>query len=256
MRPRSAILIAAALLYIISAYVPFGHEALYPLTLFTTWVHEMGHGLTALVLGGHFDHLEIYGNAGGLAFCYARLGWPEALVSAGGLLAPPLVGASILAIVHGPRRARICLALLAAALIASMAVYVRTPVGIASMTVVALALGYAAWRAAPDHRVVIAQVLAVVLALDTLTRMIGYAFMSHVKLNGQNDRSDAGNIADNLGGPVFVWGIVITVLALAMLGAGLWWAWRRPTAQRGFLRSSSSARRRASSASKPESLGS
>ena len=58
--------------------------------------------------------------------------------------------------------------------------------------------------------------------------MVGYAFMSHVKLNGQNDRSDAGNIADNLGGPVFVWGIVITVLALAMLGAGLWWAWRRP----------------------------
>ena len=228
MRPRSAILIAAALLYIVAAYVPFGHEALYPLTLFTTWVHEMGHGLTALVLGGRFDHLEIYGNAGGLAYAFAKPGWPEALVAAGGLLAPPLVGALILAIVHGPRRARTCLALLAAALVASMAVYVRTPVGIISMTAVALGLGFAAWRAAPDHRVIVAQVLAVVLALDTVTRMIGYVFMSHVELNGQNDRSDAGNIADNLGGPVFVWGIVITVLALAMLGAGLWWAWRRP----------------------------
>lgn len=228
MRPRSAILIAAALLYIIAAYVPFGHEALYPLTLFTTWVHEMGHGLTALALGGHFDHLEIYSNAGGLAYAFAKSGWQEALVAAGGLLAPPLVGALILSIVHGPRRARTCLALLAAALVASMAVYVRTPVGIISMTVVALALGFAAWRAAPEHRVIVAQVLAVVLALDTVTRMIGYAFMSHVELNGQNDRSDAGNIADNLGGPVFVWGIVITVLALAMLGAGLWWAWRRP----------------------------
>jgi hypothetical protein len=228
MRPRSAILIAAALLYIVSAYVPFGHEALYPLTLFTTWVHEMGHGLAALVLGGQFDHLEIYSNAGGLAYAFAKPGWQEAFVAAGGLLAPPLVGALILAIVHGPRRARTCLGLLAVALVASMAVYVRTPVGIASMTAVALALGFAAWRAAPDHRVIIAQVLAVVLALDTLTRMIGYAFMSHVKLNGQDDRSDAGNIADNLGGPVFVWGLAITVLALAMLGAGLWWAWRRP----------------------------
>ena len=252
MRPRSAILIAAALLYIISAYVPFGHEALYPLTLFTTWVHEMGHGLTALVLGGQFDHLEIYRNAGGLAYAFAKPGWQEAAVAAGGLLAPPLVGALILAIVHGPRRARSCLGFFAAALVLSMAVYVRTPVGIASMSVVALALAFAAWRAAPDHCVILAQVLAVVLALDTVTRMIGYAFMSHVELNGQNDRSDAGSIADNLGGPVFVWGIVITVLALAMLAAGLWLAWRQPR----FLRSSSAARRRASSASKPDSLGS
>ncbi len=255
MRPRSAILIAAALLYIVSAYVPFGHEALYPLTLFTTWVHEMGHGLTALVLGGQFDHLDIYRNAGGLAYAFARPGWQEALVSAGGLLAPPLVGALILAVVHGPRRARTCLALLAVALLASMAIYVRTPVGIASMSVVAVALAFAAWRAAPDHRVILAQVLAVVLALDTVTRMIGYAFMSHVQLNGQNDRSDAGNIADNLGGPVFVWGVLITVLALVMLGAGLWWAWRRSfsaaTAVRGDLGAARSSRRRAARRASP-----
>lgn len=87
--------------------------------------------------------------------------------------------------------------------------------------------GYAAWRADPEHRVILSQVLAVVLALDTVTRMIAYAFMSHVQLDGANDRSDAGSIADNLGGPLFLWGLAITVLALAMLGAGLWWAWRR-----------------------------
>ena len=228
MRPRSAILIAAAVLFVTSNWIPFGRQLLYPLTLFTTWVHEMGHGLTAVVLGGHFDHLEIFSNAGGLAYAYASPGWPMALVSAGGLLAPPLVGALILAIVHGPRRGRACLGFFAAALVVSMIIYVRTPVGIASMTVVALALGYAAWRADPEHRVILSQVLAVVLALDTVTRMIAYAFMSHVNLNGSDDRSDAGSIADNLGGPLFVWGLVITILALAMLGAGLWWAWRRP----------------------------
>ena len=58
MRPRSAILIAAAALYVTSNWIPFGRQLLYPLTLFTTWVHEMGHGLTAL----------IYKDAGGLAF--------------------------------------------------------------------------------------------------------------------------------------------------------------------------------------------
>ena len=49
MHPRTAILVAAALVYIVGAYVPFGHEALYPLTLFTTWVHECSHALMTLL---------------------------------------------------------------------------------------------------------------------------------------------------------------------------------------------------------------
>ena len=92
--------------------------------------------------------------------------------------------------------------MLAAALVVSMLVFVRTPVGIIAMTVVALAARRSRRGAPhPEHRVILAQVLAVVLALDTVTRMIGYAFMSHVELDGVTDRSDAGSIADNLGGP-------------------------------------------------------
>jgi hypothetical protein len=228
MRPRSAILIAAAVLYVVSHYVPFGDVALYPLTLFTTWVHEMGHGLTALVVGGRFESLDIYRNAGGLAYAYAAWGWPDALVAAGGLLAPPLVGAAILAIVHGPRRSRILLGFLAAALIASMILFVRTPVGIAAMTVVALALAAAAWKLDADYRVIVSQVLGVVLALDTLTRMVGYAFMSEVTLNGKTTPSDVGIIAKNLGGSHIWYGLAITAIALGLLFVGGWWAWRRP----------------------------
>lgn len=228
MRPRSAILIAAAALYVVSHYVPFGDVALYPLTLFTTWVHEMGHGLTALVVGGTFESLDIYRNAGGLAYAYAAWGWPDALVAAGGLLAPPLVGAAILAIVHGPRRSRILLAVLAAALIASMILFVRTPVGIVAMTVVALALAWAAWKLDGDYRVIVSQVLGLVLALDTLTRMVGYAFEKTVTLNGKTTPSDVGIIAENLGGSHVLYGLAITAIALGLLAVGGWWAWRRP----------------------------
>jgi hypothetical protein len=228
MRPRSAIVIAAAVLFLISHYVPFGDVALYPLTLFTTWVHEMGHGLTALAAGGRFESLDIYRNAGGLAYAYAPHGWPDALVAAGGLLAPPLVGAAILAIVHGPRRSRILLGGLAVALVASMILFVRTPVGIAAMSVVALALGAAAWKLEADHRVIACQVLGVVLALDTVTRMVGYAFMKEVTLQGKTTPSDVGIIARNLGGSHLWYGLAITIIALGLLALGLWWAWRRP----------------------------
>ena len=228
MRPRSAILIAAAALYVVSHYIPFGDVALYPLTLFTTWVHEMGHGLTALLVGGRFESLDIYRNAGGLAYAYADWGWPDALVAAGGLLAPPIVGAAILAIVHGPKRSRILLGFLALALVASMVLFVRTPVGIAAMTVVALALGWAAWKLDADYRVIVSQVLGVVLALDTLTRMVGYAFMKEVELNGKTTPSDVGIIAKNLGGSHIWYGLAITAIALGLLFVGGWWAWRRP----------------------------
>lgn len=229
LHPRVAILIAAGIVFVISAWVPFGSTALYPLTLFTTWVHEMGHGLTALAFGGQFWSLEIHANAGGLAYAFAGRGWPQAMVAAGGLLAPPLLGALLLAFVHRPRTARIALGVLAAALVLSLALWVRSAAGLIAMPLVAALLGWAAWRGFaenPGRRVLLVQALSVILAFDTLTRMVGYAFMDKTSAGR---RSDVSAIADNLGGHYLLWGLAITTLALGMLAAGLWRAWRRPT---------------------------
>lgn len=240
MRPRSAILIAVALVFIIGAYVPFGHEVLYPLTLFTTWVHEMGHGLTALLVGGSFEQLEIFSNASGFAICREASGWPAALVALGGLLAPPIVGATIIAVVHGPRRARVVLAVLAAALVLSLVVWVRSVTGLVAMPIVAALLGYAAWRSwfgeAPERRVVLVQVLGVILALDTLTRMVSYVFMDKVEIDGKVSGSDISHVADNLGGHYVLWGMLVTAVAVGLLGGALWWAWRRPSAEEVAMR--------------------
>jgi hypothetical protein len=230
MHPRNAILLAAAAVFVISAWVPFGTTILYPLSLFTTWVHEMGHGLTALALGGRFDQLEIFRNGSGLASCGAAPGWREALVALGGLLAPPILGTAILATVHGPRRARVLLAGLALALAVSLAIFVRSTAGVIAMPVVALALGWAAWRISGAHRVIVAQALGVLLALDTLTRMVSYVFTAKVEIDGVVRRSDIADIADNLGGNYLLWGCAVTATALGMLALGVWWAWRRPEA--------------------------
>jgi hypothetical protein len=226
--PRTIIIVAAVTVFVISAWVPFGSTVLYPLTLFTTWVHEMGHGLTALAFGGEFQSLEIHANAGGLARAYANAGWPDAMVAAGGLLAPPLLGSLLLAFVHGPRAARIVLGALAAALVVSVAIYVRSAAGVIAMPVVAALLGWAAWRGFADNpgrRVILVQVLSVILGIDTLTRMVGYSFTASTS-DGQ--RSDVSAIAENIGGHYMMWGLAITTLALGMLALGLWRAWRRP----------------------------
>ena len=47
---------------------PFLGQVRYPFLLLGTWFHEMGHGITALILGGKFEYLEIYSNGGGVAY--------------------------------------------------------------------------------------------------------------------------------------------------------------------------------------------
>ncbi len=229
MRPRNAILLAAAVVFVISAWVPFGTTILYPLSLFTTWVHEMGHGLTALIVGGSFDQLQIFRDGSGLASCAASHGVPQALVSLGGLLAPPILGAAILGTVHGPRRARVLLAGLALALIVSIALFVRSATGLVAMPLVAIALGWAAigFGDHPERRVVVAQALGVLLAIDTLTRMVSYVFMPEVEVDGVVRTSDIASVADNLGGHFILWGIAVTAVALGMLWLGVWRAWGR-----------------------------
>ena len=36
-----------------------GRFILYPFTILGTWFHEMGHGVTAMLMGGSFEQLEI-----------------------------------------------------------------------------------------------------------------------------------------------------------------------------------------------------
>lgn len=69
--------------------VPYGRYVAYPLLLLSTYAHEMGHGLTALVTGGTFESLVMSADGSGVA--YLRI--PDsrrarAATSAGGLVGP------------------------------------------------------------------------------------------------------------------------------------------------------------------------
>src|SRR5699024_3166026 len=65
------------------------HVIAYPLLLLSTFVHEMGHGLAAVIMGGRFHSLMMYSDGSG----YAQMALPQtamahAVSSAGGLLGP------------------------------------------------------------------------------------------------------------------------------------------------------------------------
>ena len=228
MSSRRALVFAAAIAWLLEHVVPFGRLVLYPFTLLATWVHETGHGLAALATGGQFLRLVIFADASG--FAEARVGSPtaSAVMSLGGLWAPPLVGALLLGVARGPRRARVALATLAALMLLTLALWVRSPAGFVVVPACALLLGWAAWSWAPDRRLLLAQFVAITLALDTVGRLVGYALSSSATVGGHEQKSDVAMIADALGGHYLAWGVLVITVALALLGAGLWMAWRSP----------------------------
>ena len=73
-------------------YVPYGRLIGYPLMLLSTLVHEMGHGMAAMLVGGRFEQFVMNPDGSGVAtnlLPNSRFG--RALVSAGGLVGPALI---------------------------------------------------------------------------------------------------------------------------------------------------------------------
>jgi len=225
---RGALLIAVAVSVVVGSFVPFGGVLLYPFTLLATWIHEMGHGITAVVVGGRFDYLEIFSDASGLAYTShpAAARALGAWISLGGLVAPPIVGAIVLGTARGPRRAQIVLVTLAVALVASLAVWVRSVTGFVAVPLVAALIAYFVRWGSPRERMFLAQFLGLRLALDTLGRGMDYIFTDSVTIAGVKRTSDIASVAEGFGGPRVVWSLVVAGLCVAFVGVGLLLAWR------------------------------
>lgn len=226
--PRGALFLGVFLILALQRLVPFGRQILYPFTLLATWVHEMGHGMTAILCGGRFLKLEIYASAGGVAYHAGTSGWRDALVSAGGLIAPPLVGALLLLAARFAARA--VLLILSLALALSVPIWVRTTVGWVTVTGLAALIAAVAVYASAGVRLFFAQLLGLLLAFDFVAR-IDYFFMASAPVGGKLMVSDVGAIAQALGGPHQFWGGLCAGLSAACLLVGLW-AVLRPRPER------------------------
>lgn len=231
---RGALVVAAVVTVVVGSIVPFGDLLLYPFTLFTTWVHEVGHGLAAIAVGGSFESLDVFADGSGLAHARYRGGETvqQAVVSLGGLLAPSIVGAAVLGTARGPRRAQAILVALAAALLVSLVLWVRSVAGLIAMPLVAAAILAFVWWGSPRERIFLAQFLGLTLALDTLGGGLDYLFVDSAMIGGVERPSDIAKVAGALGGPRILWSLVVSAVCIAFVAAGLLLAWRAPAGTR------------------------
>ena len=88
------VLVVSAVVTLGLYWIPFGDIIARPLLYLSTLVHELGHGLGAMLVGGSFERLEMWSDGSGVAWTASSGAGQRALTIAGGLVGPA-VGAAI-----------------------------------------------------------------------------------------------------------------------------------------------------------------
>jgi hypothetical protein len=225
---QRAILIFIAAGITIVWQLPWGRQLLYPLTLFSTFAHEMGHGVTALLAGAEFDYLLIHADGSGTAVWHGNPGQlATAAIAAGGLLGPSLGGIALLLLARSARLARWLLALVATLLLVATALWSRNAFGIAFLLSTAACLIFAARYLSDSAAMFLLNLVAATLCMSWFTDL-DYMFSAEAVVNGVRYPSDSAVIAQTLGLPYWLLGALIATASLAVLVAGIARIWRHP----------------------------
>lgn len=219
-------LLLAVVLVLFLPALPFGTYLIYPFVILTTWFHEMGHGLAALAMGQDFQRLMIYANGSGVAESAVAADvspFTRAMIAAGGPLGPTIAGAALIVASAHPKAWRPALWATAAAIMLSVIVYVRSPVGYAVLPLVGAGLALIAWKAPDGLARFMLQFLGILGAMSMLSDF-NYLFTERVTLGGQQMYSDTGAIEQALFLPHWIWAAIILTVSGTIVGASLKYA--------------------------------
>lgn len=222
---RLALVTAAAVSLLLYA-IPWLRPLSYPLELLATLVHELGHGVAAMLVGGEFHRLRVWPDGSGLAdLSLPNARGARAFAAAGGLLGPPLAAAGLFLAGRSRPSARAAMAVCSALFTLALVLVVRNLFGAFLVVCLILLCGLAAWPRRWEGTRLLALLLAVQLALSALSRG-RELFEAEAATGGGTLPSDVAQIAIALGGPPWVWGMLVAAVSLAVLGWGLQKAWR------------------------------
>ena len=215
-----ALLLLSGLVTLVLWQFPAGRMALYPFTLLATYAHEMGHGLTALLLGGRFHSLELFPDGSGVARHAVASSTIGAAVAAGGLVGPSVAGATLLMLGRKSGLARVVLFTLGVLMGLSVLLYVRGSFGQSFVGLTALALIVFSRFAPPQVALLGLQFLSVQLCLAVF-KDINYMFSPGGYVDGRLMLSDSSAIAEVLVLPYWFWGAVTAAFSFLILGLSL-----------------------------------
>ena len=191
-----------------------------PIQFLSTWAHELGHGLGALMTGGSFLKLTVFPNFSGVALTGTSNDFQRAMVIFVGLLGPSLLGVLMIFLTRALNAYRLAILGLAALLALSL-IWAADTFTVVTLIGGAVILGGLAWKLPHLATLYLAHIIAIALCLNALTGF-GYFFIGNAEIAGSLYRSDTGVLSDVIGGPYWMWGGLMVVLSVVILVGGVW----------------------------------
>jgi hypothetical protein len=215
-------LVVTAVLYA----VPELRFAAYPLVMLSTLAHEMGHGIAALLTGGHFLSFELYSDASGVAHTATSSRLAAAVTAAGGVVGPAVAAA--ISFLAGRRSSTACafLGLLCLGLVAALILVVRNVFGWIFVGSFAGLLALFVLKASPRTSQIVLVFLGTQLGLSVFSRG-DYLFTASARTPDGAMPSDVAAMSEALLLPYWLWGMICGALSILALLIGARSLWRK-----------------------------
>mmetsp|Transcript_4531 Transcript_4531/g.9229 ORF Transcript_4531/g.9229 Transcript_4531/m.9229 type:complete len:220 (-) Transcript_4531:1718-2377(-) len=147
---RDKRLLRSILLVVVLLNIPIGSYILYPFMIFSTWIHELFHGLAALSIGGKIIWLNVYSNGSGLAHTsYPAGAFQKAWVAGAGYQGTAIVGGIMLMFRRTEMGARAGTLILGLEMLFTCLLFVRNIFGLVMLILMGIGLVIAGWRLPP-----------------------------------------------------------------------------------------------------------
>jgi hypothetical protein len=205
----------------------------YPFRLLLTLVHELGHGLAALLTGGQFISFQIAADGSGLA--YTAGGWRFVVIPAG-YLGVALFGAILIRLGRNPRWSQIALGVIGAGILLLGLRYAVPTIfssqilsGLltaATSLIFGLLFLAVALKLPATWHVFLLHMLAIQAGLTAFSDLFAVIGLSTNFLNAP--ANDARSMAQLTFIPAIVWAVVWAVAALVLIGGAIWLTWLAP----------------------------
>ncbi len=181
----------------------------YPFRIFVVFLHEISHGLAAVLTGGAIEAIGLRFDEGGV--CRTRGGSAFLILNAG-YLGSLLWGALFLILGDRRTRARSVIAAIGAFTLGATLLYVRTLFGFVYGLAAGLALVGVAGRLRPAVSEVLLAAIGSTSALYAVWDIASDVLFRH------SNQSDAAALAALTGIPAIMWGVAWVALSLGVLG--------------------------------------
>lgn len=221
---RDKALFVAILLMVVVLHVPYLKFTLYPFLIFSTWVHEMCHGMAAILVRGGITKLYVYKDGSGLCYTWTTgEDWKRAFVASAGYTGTAVIGALLLLFRRTLRGPTVGLIAMGCAMLLSCALYVRNMFGIVSVLCIGTVILLCGWKLPAKWVLYLYCFLAATCsfnALDSINDLLDIQ-PGEAYVNGQSANTDAHTVANLIGGTYGFWALLWLMFGLLMSAIGL-----------------------------------